>query len=149
MCGGQDRGSAAECLTIAAAMEAVGAKALVPASKPDLVLAGCFAADLMSDVLAFAQPGCLLITGLAKDQAVRTAAIKGLAAVLVIGDKEVDPEMLEAAREEGVPLYRTRLSKYEACGVLMRAGFPACAAPACPDRETSSGDARQGAAPTR
>jgi len=114
-------------LTLAAAMEAVRAEALVPAQEPQASLAGCFAADLMSDVLAFARPGCLLITGLAKDQAVRTAAIKGLAAVLVVAGKQVDRETIEAAREEGVPLYRTGLSKYEACGVLMEAGFPACA----------------------
>ncbi|MCX7598642.1 MAG: DRTGG domain-containing protein [Armatimonadetes bacterium] len=126
-------------LTLAAAMEAVGAEALVPAGEPDRLVTGCFAADLMSDVLAFAQPGCLLITGLAKDQAVRSAAIKNLAAVLVVGGKEVDHEMIEAAQEEGVPLYRTGLSKYEACGVLMQAGYPPCGAPALRGQEAARG----------
>lgn len=86
-------------------------------------LTGCFAADLMSDVLAFACSGSILLTGLTSDHAIRTAAIKHLVAVIIISGKEVGSEMIEAARDESIPVYRTPLSTYEACGLLFRAGL--------------------------
>lgn len=77
----------------------------------------------MSDVLAFAGHGSLLITGLATDQTIRTAAIKHLAGVVVVENKHVGSEMVEAAQDENIPLFRTPLSKFEACGLLMQAGL--------------------------
>lgn len=99
------------------------AQPVVAAPDGQVGLSGCFAADLMSDVLAFAREGSLLITGLATDQAIRTAAIKHLVAVVVIEGKPVHSDLVETAREEGVPVYQTPLSKYEACGLLMQAGL--------------------------
>ncbi|HEY3396609.1 MAG TPA: hypothetical protein VGM19_03020 [Armatimonadota bacterium] len=77
----------------------------------------------MSDVLAFAREGSLLLTGLTTDQTIRTAAVKRLTAVVVIQGKQIGSDMIEAARDEGIPIYRTPLSKYEACGLLMQAGL--------------------------
>jgi predicted transcriptional regulator len=110
-------------LTLARAVEVLKAQAAVPVGDENVTIAGCFAADLMSDVLAFAREGSLLITGLATDQAIRTAAIKHLVAVVIIEGKKVDSDIVETAREEDVPVYQTPLSKYEACGLLMQAGL--------------------------
>ncbi len=110
-------------MTLKAAIEAIKAEAITASDDEGNEIAGCFAADLMSDVLAFAQADSLLISGLATDQTVRTAAIKHLAAVVIVEGKTVDAEMLEASEEEAVPLYRTPLSKYEVCGLLMQAGL--------------------------
>lgn len=77
----------------------------------------------MSDVLAFARPGSVLLTGLATDQTIRTAAVRHLVAVFVIEGKQVGSDMVEAACDENIPLYRTPLSKYEACGLLLQAGL--------------------------
>ena len=89
----------------------------------DAEISGCFAADLMSDVLAFAHEGSLLVTGLATEQTIRTAAVKHLMAVVVVEGKKVGSDMLETAREETVSVFQTPLSKYEACGLLMQAGL--------------------------
>jgi len=110
-------------VTLAKAVEVLKAQAVVPAADQGVPLGGCFAADLMSDVLAFGREGSLLLTGLATDQAIRTAAIKHLVAVVVIEGKRVDSDVVEVAREEGIPVYQTPLSKYEACGLLMSAGL--------------------------
>jgi predicted transcriptional regulator len=110
-------------VTLARVVEVLKAETIVRAPDHGAEISGCFAADLMSDVLAFAREGSLLVTGLATDQTVRTAAIKHLAAVIVIEGKQVDSDMLEAAREQCLPVYRTPLSKYEACGLLMQAGL--------------------------
>lgn len=113
-------------MLLATAVKLLEAGSIVPASDEGAELTGCFAADLMSDVLAFASQGSLLVTGLATDQAIRTAAIKQLLAVVVVQGKRTDDEMLEVAREEGVGLYRTELSKYEACGRLVQSGLGPC-----------------------
>ncbi|MCE5237301.1 hypothetical protein LLH23_02285 [bacterium] len=104
-------------------VEVLKAETVVAPSRDGAEVDGCFAADLMSDVLAFAQPDSVLVTGLTTDQAVRTAAIKHLIAVVVIEGKEVGSDMVEAAREQEMPLFRTHLSKYEACGLLLQAGL--------------------------
>jgi len=110
-------------VTLREAADVLKAEAVVAAGEPETALMGCFAADLMSDVLALARPGSLLLSGLTTDQTIRTAAIKHVVAVVVIEGKEVGPDMREAAREHAVPVYRTPLSKYEACGLLMQAGL--------------------------
>lgn len=112
-----------EAVTLTEAIGVLKAETVVPAGSSQGTLTGCFAADLMSDVLAFARPGSLLITGLVTDQTIRTAAIKHLAAVVIIEGKQVGSDMLEAAAEQAVPVYRTPLSKYEACGLLFQAGL--------------------------
>ncbi|MBP8955185.1 MAG: transcriptional regulator [Armatimonadetes bacterium] len=77
----------------------------------------------MSDVLAFARQGSLLLTGLTTDQTIRTAAIRHLIAVVVVEGKQIGSDMIDAATEEDIPVYRTPLSKYEACGLLLQAGL--------------------------
>lgn len=98
------------------------------ATNPEQEVAGGFAADLMSDVLAFACPGAILLTGLTTDQTIRTAAVKQLSAVFIIQGKQAGSDMVEAALEERIPLFRTPLSKYEACGLLRQSGLPPCPA---------------------
>ena len=110
-------------MTLASAIGAIKAETIVSAGNPDAILTGAFAADLMSDVLAFAREGSVLITGLSSDQTIRTAAIKHLIAVVLIQGKELDEDAVEAAREQGVGLYLSPLSKYECCGLLMEAGL--------------------------
>ena len=61
-----------------------------------------FASDLMSDVLAFARSGCLLITGLTTPQTVRTAFALDIAGILVCRGKQPQPQAVDIARELGI-----------------------------------------------
>lgn len=47
----------------------------------------CGASDLMSDILAGLSEGCVLLTGLTTVQAVRTAAVAGVGAIVFVRDK--------------------------------------------------------------
>jgi hypothetical protein len=99
---------------------------MVESSELDLeqeVAAGA-AADLMSDVLAFARPECVLLTGLTHPQVVRTADIAGIRAIVFVRGKVPPPETIGLAEEVGIPLLSTRFSLYEACGLLYSAGLP-------------------------
>ena len=100
----------------------LGCERLLPLEGIDeTVIAGCFAADLMSEVLAFCGHGALLVTGLATVQAVRTAAIADLAGVVFTRGKTVPPEVVALAKETRVPVFRSPRSLFEAAGALYAA----------------------------
>jgi len=84
---------------------------------------GC-GADLMSDVLAFIKPNALLLTGLSNVQAVRTAEVAEVRAVVYVRGKLPDKEAIELANEKGIVLLSTNLPMYESCGRLYAHGLP-------------------------
>jgi predicted transcriptional regulator len=88
-------------------------------------IAGCFAADLMSEVLAFCGHGPLLVTGLTNPQSVHTAEVVDAQAILYVNGKRPEASVLALARARGLPLLSTTLTMYEACGRLHRGGLPA------------------------
>jgi predicted transcriptional regulator len=83
------------------------------------------AADLMSDVLAFATPGSLLLTGLRNAQSVVTAHMAEVKAIIYVRGKKPDQAAVNLAGQKGIPLLSTRLSMFEACGVLFKKGLMA------------------------
>ena len=85
-----------------------------------------FAADLMSDVLAFADAGCLLLTGLTNPQVVRTADVGGLTAIVFVRGKTPSQEAAEMAKELDIPLFSTPHTLFEACGLLFAKGLKPC-----------------------
>ncbi len=83
--------------------------------------------DLMSDLLHFSStPRSLLITGLANTQAIRTAEIADIKAVVFVLGKKPDKETIEMARQKGIALLVSRLSRFSACGRLYAAGLKSC-----------------------
>ena len=81
------------------------------------------AADLMSDVLAFAEPESVLVTGLCNSQVVNTADMADIAGVIFVRGKKPSPEAIVLAEEEGIPLVTTPHSMFETCGRLYQAGL--------------------------
>jgi predicted transcriptional regulator len=89
-----------------------------------LRLPACFAADLMSEVLAFSAPDALLITGLTSVQSIQTANVADLPAILFVNAKKPGQQVLDLAQERGIPLLTTRLTMFAACGLLYGRGMP-------------------------
>jgi len=95
--------------------------------KLEVDVPACFAADLMSEVLAFSSPGALLVTGLTNVQSVHTADVADLRGILFVNDKRPGPEALRLAEQREIPLLSTKLTMFAACGVLYARGLrPAC-----------------------
>jgi predicted transcriptional regulator len=88
----------------------------------DIEFAG--GSDMMSDVLAFGQPGILLLTGLSNNQSVRTADIIEAKAIIYVRGKRPDDIGIKLAREKGLPLLSTQYMMYETCGILYNVGLP-------------------------
>ncbi len=88
---------------------------LTPPADPGTAFGKVFASDLMSDVLAAAEPGALLLTGLANEHVVRTCAVADLAGIVFVQGKRPPAEVVGAARERDLPLIATKLTMFEAC----------------------------------
>ena len=86
-------------------------------------ITGTYLSDLLSDVLARAQPGVLWLTVQTHRNVVSVAATKDLAAVLFTCGRKPDPAVVVEAEEQGIVLMATALSTYEAAGKLWEAGI--------------------------
>lgn len=102
------------------------AQVYVGQDRLDIEVTTAFGADLMSDVLSFAQPGCLLITGVANAQCVRTAFALDIAAILICRGKKPLDEAAEMAAELGIPILATNHIMFETCGRLFHHGIVGC-----------------------
>jgi predicted transcriptional regulator len=94
------------------------ATVLVGADRLDLEISRCGASDLMSDILAGYSDGSLLLTGLATVQAVRTASVAGIGAVVFVRGKMPSPEVIDLAAAQGLPLISCPYSMFVTCGRL-------------------------------
>ena len=83
----------------------------------------CFSADLMSDVLGRSHASGILVTGLTNPQAVRTADIADIKAVCVVRGKQPEAETVALAKQKDIPLFTTKLTMFEACGILYTKGL--------------------------
>lgn len=116
--------------------ELLGAEVIIGHDKLGMEVDTAFGADLMSDVLAFARSGCLLITGLTTPQSVRTAYALDIAAILICRGKTPSDQAIEIARELGIPLLRTKYILFETCGRLYQQGIKGCIREVCAEDKT-------------
>lgn len=73
------------------------------------------ASDMISDILVGEGEDQLLVTSLTSTQMVRTAALIGVVGILLVHRRQAPPALEAAARDEGIPVFRTPTAKYEAC----------------------------------
>lgn len=81
------------------------------------------ASDGMSEILAFAKSRELMITGLTNIQAVRTADIAGVSAIVFCRGKRPDARVVEFAKKKRIPVLVTRMVMFDICAVLYNRGL--------------------------
>ena len=81
------------------------------------------ASDGMSEILAFAHPGALMITGLTNVQSIRTADIANVRAIVYIRGKRPDERVVRLAWESDIPVLTTALGMFDVCGILRERGL--------------------------
>jgi predicted transcriptional regulator len=96
---------------------------LTPDVDVDIEIRGGYGADLMSDVLAFSQPDCILLTGLTNPQVVRTAQMAEFRAIIFVRGKKPQPETLSLAMQEDIPLISSPYGMFELSARLHKAGL--------------------------
>ena len=104
-------------------MDVIDAKVLCGEDLLDTEVLSAYGCDLMSDVLAFVEHQCMLITGLINPQVVRTAEMMDMKAIVFVRGKEPEDEVIELAKESGIAVLSTELPMYISCGKLYEAGL--------------------------
>jgi predicted transcriptional regulator len=104
-------------------MEILEAEVLSGNNTRKIEIKDCAASDLMSDVLNRQNTPDLLITGLCNPQAVRTASLFGVKAVVIVRGKRVDDAIIKLAQDEDIVLLATKLNCFESCGRLYQQGL--------------------------
>ena len=89
---------------------------------PDIDIQFAYASDLMSDILVAVKPGALLLTGLTNNQVIRTSKVAATSAIIFVRGKEPSTETIKLAEQYNVPILATKLSMFDACGILFTNG---------------------------
>ncbi|HAR50211.1 hypothetical protein ER57_00475 [Smithella sp. SCADC] len=106
--------------------EILDAEIIVGTEKLDMEVKTAFGADLMSDVLAFAKAGSLLLTGLTNSQIIRIAHVMDIAAIILVRGKKPPIETINLAKEFKIPLLTTKYILFETAGRLYTKGIVSC-----------------------
>ena len=94
-------------------MEIPGTECLLPAPA-GTEIAAAFTSDLLSDVMAHAAENSVLITIQAHVNTVAVASLAGIRAILACSSRPVAADMLAAARQSQIAVYRTPLNQFDA-----------------------------------
>lgn len=92
-----------------------------PGGDPDITRA--YASDLLSDVLAHAPAGSVLLTLQTHLNVIAVAGHADLAAVLFTSGRMPDTEVVAKAQEEGIALFATPADTFETAGRLYQSGI--------------------------
>ena len=84
----------------------------------DREIAGAYTSDLLSDAMGRAVPEGVLITIQAHKNTVAVASLKDLCAIIICGNRPVPDDMIATARDEGIGIFVTPFSQFEASGLL-------------------------------
>ena len=101
----------------------IDAKVLCGEDLHETEVLSAYACDLMSDVLAFVEDQCMLLTGLINPQVVRTAEMMDMKAIVFVRGKEPEDDVLQLAKDAGIAVLATDLPMYISCGKLYDAGL--------------------------
>jgi len=113
-------------VTLKEVKEILDAEVFVGYDQLEMEVNTAFGADLMSDVLAFAKSGSLLLTGLTNPQIVRTSDVLDIAAIIIVRGKRPLPETIQLAEELRIPILSTKYILFETAGRLYAKGIVGC-----------------------
>ena len=105
-------------MKLAEIIKALDATVLVGNDHLEKEINTCGASDLMSDILAGSSEGCILLTGLTTVQVIRTAMVAGVGAVVFVRGKMPPQDVIDLAKDQGVPLILSPYSMFVSCGRL-------------------------------
>jgi hypothetical protein len=84
----------------------------------DSELSGAYTSDLLSDVMANARDGGALVTIQAHKNTVAVATLVNISVIILCNNRPIQDDMLEAARDEGIAVIRTKENQFTVSGKL-------------------------------
>ena len=105
-------------MTVRQLAEELGIRVFSGENNLENKITGGYVSDLLSDVMGHAQEGEVWITLQSHVNVVAIASLKELAAIVLVKGIEPAEQVLEKAREEGVPILGTNEKAFETVGRL-------------------------------
>jgi len=84
----------------------------------DVEVTGAYTSDLLSDVMAHAKDGGALITIQAHKNTVAVASLVNISVIVICNWRPLPDDMLEAAKDEGIAVIRTKDNQFTVSGKL-------------------------------
>jgi predicted transcriptional regulator len=84
----------------------------------DVEVCGAYTSDLLSDVMAYAKDGGALITIQAHKNTVAVASLVNISVLIICNSRPLPDDMLEAAKDEGIAVIRTKENQFTVSGKL-------------------------------
>ena len=84
----------------------------------DGALTSGYTSDLLSDVMANAEEGAVLITIQAHKNTVAVSSLAGVSAIIICNDRPVADDMLAAAAEEGIAVFITSENQFQTSALI-------------------------------
>ena len=108
-------------MKLAELVESLGLEVLTANAKLDREVTNGYVSDLLSDVIANVEEGSVWITIQRHINILGVAKLKDVAAIVISRDLQVDPEVIEKANQEDIPMLRSKLSSFEVSGLIYKA----------------------------
>lgn len=99
-------------------IEKLNCKILSGEGHLDTEVTGGYCSDLLSDVMGNADEGNIWITLQTHKNIMAVAALKELAAIIIVKGLQPEEEILSISEKEGIPVLSTTMSAFEIAGKL-------------------------------
>lgn len=80
-----------------------------------------YTSDLLSDVMGNAKDGSVLITIQAHKNTIAVATLKDSPAVIICNSRPLPDDMISAAKQENIGIFRSSKNQFEISGILYSA----------------------------
>jgi len=110
-------------MTLSEIIERFGFTVYAPPSDGRLKVEQGYASDLLSDVIANAGRDDIWVTMQMHVNIIAVAALKDIAAIVIVSRHKPADETMEIARQKGVCVLGTGMTAFETCGRLYTAGI--------------------------
>jgi predicted transcriptional regulator len=110
-------------MTLREAAEKMGMKPVSGLSRLSREFTRGYVSDLLSDVMANAKAGDVWVTLQVHQNIVAVAALKELAAIILIGGRQPERQTLAKAEAENIPILLSELPAFEVAGRLYQMGI--------------------------
>ena len=84
----------------------------------DATVQDAYTSDLLSDVMANAAEGSVLITIQAHKNTVAVSPLAGVVAILICNNRPATDDMISAARDEGIAVFQTGKNQFQTSSLI-------------------------------
>ncbi|MBT8042913.1 MAG: hypothetical protein HKP10_03020 [Kiritimatiellales bacterium] len=93
----------------------------------DIEIVSGYTSDLLSDVMANADEGSVLVTIQAHKNTIAVSSLAGVAAIIICSNRPVPDDMLAAASSEGIAVFQTAENQFNTSALIAQhiGGCPA------------------------